>query len=188
MRPPRLTIRRLMVAVAIAGIILAAIVEVPRLKRRWDHCQEKALIHGQWSESNRLEEQKQSGRLGRANSILRRWETLGPERLDLDSLIEASGDAQLAGWFFKDRGRIELLYGYDPWCPYDQWAAGTGPSKGVRVSPQAAARFVQELWVAGWSEPSRSRGQWARYHASRREEFLRAAWRPWLPIPPESSF
>ena len=44
MRPSRMTIRRLMIVVAGAGLALGSFVEIPRSRRRWEYCQRLCLV------------------------------------------------------------------------------------------------------------------------------------------------
>lgn len=166
-----------MAAVAVAGIALGLWVEVPRLRRRWESCREQALIHVQWEVYSERDRRREQARLDRAEAVARKWEALGPGPRDLASIVAASGDPEQAGWFFKNRGRVGLLYSYDP------RTAAVDQDEDAPVSPPVAAKFIETTWLVGWRESLRRRAEAVPAHASSRRKFERAAWRPWEPIP-----
>src|SRR6185437_4580088 len=45
MRLPRMTTRRMMIAVAVVGVLFAVTIEGARLVRRWDYCRSMASYH-----------------------------------------------------------------------------------------------------------------------------------------------
>lgn len=143
MRPPRMTIRRLMMVVAVMALGLGLFMEIPRVRQRWEYSQEEALIHAQQAEWARLNERRDAIRLMRAEAILRRLATLGPEPRDLDAIIMTSGDPDLAGWFFKNQTLREMLFNFDANLEADRDGSSDPVAFFTRGAPQLAAEFLQ---------------------------------------------
>ncbi|WP_435011566.1 hypothetical protein P12x_002882 [Tundrisphaera lichenicola] len=178
----RITIRRLMIVVAVIAIVLGLAVQIPRLKRRWDYCQERAMIHGSLELSNQISARGESERLIRTDFIVKTLEAMGPEPRDLDSIIEATGDPERTMFLLGRPNHRQFIYGYE---------ADTGArdySEDMPISPPAAAQFITKMMLPSRRNSRANRITWAEYHRLHKEEYLEAAWRPWLPIPPESPY
>src|SRR5689334_24222407 len=102
MRPRRVrfTLWRLMVVVALLGLVLGSAVEVLRFWRRWRFCNDRAELFADCAVACHGHLQRQSSELAQFEAILRRLESLGPESRSIASLIAASGDpVRTRDWF-----------------------------------------------------------------------------------------
>lgn len=179
MRLPRVrfTVRRMMVAVAVAGLVLGLAVEIPRARRRWLFCQERAALFAECARNSRRFWQREVAHLARTETILLTLNELGPVPQSITSLSRPSGEPDRDRWCFK------LLVQYveqheGPQAFPHEWGEHM-------VSPLSVAEWYAGM-PEGLREAVRKRSDWTGGYVQMARAYRRAAARPWEPLPHET--
>jgi hypothetical protein len=193
MRVPRVqfTVRRLMVAVALAGGVMGLAVEAPRLWRRWAFCQERAELCLQFEKRQREDAYRTIDRLARTEAIARKLDDLGPAPRSVASLIASSGDPERARRCFQGYGKHLVMTGQylvnNPEgsrelldCLRDPSPSGRSP-----LSPREIARWLETESAVGLRESIKRRLGWAEDYVRLARAYRRAGILPWESLPAE---
>ncbi|SIO29898.1 hypothetical protein SAMN05444166_3595 [Singulisphaera sp. GP187] len=162
----RFTVRRLMVAVATFAVMLGLGLEVSRIARRYRHCHEMARRHAALAKYIQKHTSDTSHRLERLDAVLRRFARMGPEARPIDDMVVDSHDPGLTAWFVKGSRRGLLTGGEERSC-----------------SPAEFTAHIEEYWGRGWRKTAESLSHSLANHSRLREDYLHAAYRPWVRIP-----
>ena len=193
MRVPRLriSVKRLMIAIAALAIVLGFSIEGIRLKRRRDAFLQKAAEHGLSKEISRVDQE----------SALAMAETADEDRLRLEKIqqdyptrdpaiarMSRSGNADLDRLWMEIEADRRLAKSLEK-LPPESWNADL--KRRMMEADRRWAGWLEKSLDGRRVEAAEQRAKAARlaetvaYHAMLERRYLRAASRPWLSVEPE---
>lgn len=181
-----------MALVLFAGVALAVTVEVPRLYRRWEYCRYQAEQHGLLESYARQKLDLYRADVRRMKAITWYWRHLPARDYTIADLIAESGQPEFLTRFFTltNIQLMDLSVFHPRYIYLDEerltevdYPNSAAQLSNLLVPPEIAARFLETHWGRRWSEASAETKPHEEMHARIRNEYLRAASRPWRPIP-----
>jgi len=158
----------MMVVVAALAALLGLGLEVTRLTHRYRYCREMARRHAAWGESIQKDDTGEFHQLRRLDAVALRFSEMGPDARSIDELVRDSGDPDFTAWFLKGQRRALLTGGEDR-----------------PVTPGEFVAHIEHLWGNAWRGRVKSFHDGLAKHSRLRNDYLSAAYRPWVRIPPD---
>ncbi len=163
---PRFTVRRLMSAIAVVGLVLGLGIWSARMCERWRYCHEMARRHAFGARVIQEHRGNEVQRVSNLDSVARRFSEMTPEPRPIDDLVRDSGDPTFAAWFVKNQARRRLL-----------------AEDRTVVSPREFIDFIEYYWGLNWRTTASALSHALATHRRLEREYRAAAFNPWKEIP-----
>ena len=170
----RFTLRQMMLGVALAGFVLGAAVEVPRVYRRWRFCRERADLLTDFAAANRRYWQAETTHVARVEVALRWLQDLGPQPRSVAALTGPCGDPE------RDRLLLRWIRSYIRQHGMDRGHPATEGE--LLISPEDLVGYSAHL-LGALRESVGDRARWSDLYAQQARDYRRAAARFWEPLP-----
>jgi tetratricopeptide (TPR) repeat protein len=193
MRLPRLriSVKRLMIAIAALAIVLGCSIEGIRLKRRRDAFLQKAAEHGLFEEMSRVDQESALAMAETADEGRSRLEKIQqdyPTRDPAIARMSRSGNADLDRLWMEMEADRRLAESLEK-SPPKSWNADL--NRRMIEADRRWAEWLEKSLERRAVEASEQRAKAAKlaetvaYHAMLERKYSRAASRPWLSVEPD---
>ncbi len=193
MRMPRLriSVKRLMIAIAALAIVLGCSIEGIRLKRRRDAFLQKAAEHGLYEEMSREDQKSALAMAVTADENRSRLEKIQqdyPTRDPVIARMSRSGNADLDKLWMEMEADRRLAESLEK-SPPKSWNADL--SRRMMEADRRWAEWLEKSLERRRVEAAEQRAKAAKlaetvaYHAMLERRYVRAASRPWLSVEPD---
>lgn len=184
---PRITVRRLMVAIALAGFAFGSAVEITRLSNHWRFCRGRAELFADCARNSHEHWQEACEQLARTEAFIRWLNDLGPRPRSINSLLAWADSPDLA------RRCLRSYVIHNIHTDERQDLARSLRHQTPQVPIQGGETSLSPAVVAGWlrfkiinqKAVVRQRAIWTHDYSLMVLAYRRVMARPWEPLPEE---